>query len=98
MGKLYVGNLPFSSTDEDLKAHFEQAGPVDSAKVIKDFSADKDKGRSRGFGFVEMESSDEAMDQLQGSDLGGRNIKIDLAREKERREPRGGKEKNYQGR
>ena len=64
MGKLYVGNLPFSATDDDLKAHFEQIGPVDSAKVIKDFSADKENGRSKGYGFVTMEDSDKAMEEL----------------------------------
>lgn len=91
MGKLYVGNLPFSSTDEDLKAHFEQVGEVSSAKVI----TDRQTGRSRGFGFVEMEDSDNAIERLNGGDMGGRELSVSVARESEKRAPRGGRERNY---
>ena len=90
MGKLYVGNLPFSATDESLKTHFEQVAPVTSAKII----TDRETGRSRGFGFVEMDESDDAMDRLNGGDMQGRPLTINIAREKTR-EPRGGRERNY---
>jgi len=91
MGKLYVGNLPFETSDEDLKAHFEQVAPVSSAKVIMD----RETGRSRGFGFVEMDESDDAMDRLNGGDMKGRPLTVNIAREKERREPSGGRERSY---
>jgi len=86
MGKLYVGNLPYSADDEALKAHFEQVAPVISAKVI----VDRDTGRSKGFGFVEMENSDDAMDRLNGGNMDGRELTVNVAREK----PRDGRDRN----
>jgi RNA recognition motif-containing protein len=84
---IYVGNLSFEVTDEDLRTAFEEFGQVDSATVVKD----KFSGRSRGFGFVEMPTSDEAsaaISGLDGSDLKGRNLKVNEARPREER--RGG--------
>src|SRR5262249_58762848 len=71
--KLYVGNLPFSATDEALQEIFSQAGSVQSAKII----TDRDTGRSKGFGFVEMSSDQEAADAIQkfnGAEYGGSAI------------------------
>jgi RNA recognition motif-containing protein len=81
--KLYVGNLPFSTTEEELRAVFERHGTVESVNVI----TDRETGRSRGFGFVEMEeasAADDAMRALDGSDLGGRNVKVNEAKERQR--------------
>jgi RNA recognition motif-containing protein len=80
--KLYVGNLAFGVTNDDLQEHFAQAGTVESAKVVED----RDTGRSRGFGFVEMASSEEAMaaiEQFNGQDLDGRNLVVNEARPRE---------------
>lgn len=80
--KLYVGNLSFSITSDDLQDYFSQAGTVESAKVIED----RDTGRSRGFGFVEMASSDEAMaaiEQFNGQDFEGRSLVVNEARPRE---------------
>ena len=77
--KLYVGNLPFNSTDESLQEIFAQAGSVQSAKII----TDRDTGRSKGFGFVEMASDQEAADAIQkfnGAEYGGRNMTVAEAR------------------
>ena len=79
--KLYVGNLPFSSTEEDLKDLFGRHGAVASVAVI----TDRETGRPRGFAFVEMDeasAADEAMRALDGSDLGGRNIRVNEANDK----------------
>jgi RNA recognition motif-containing protein len=84
--KLYVGNLAFDVTDKDLEALFAQAGSCDSVAVV----TDKFSGQSRGFGFVEMSSNSEAqraIQQFDGHDLKGRNLKVNEARE---REDRGG--------
>ena len=80
--KLYVGNLAFGVTSDDLHEHFAQAGTVESAKVVED----RDTGRSRGFGFVEMASSEEAMaaiEQFNGQDFDGRNLVVNEARPRE---------------
>ncbi len=80
--KLYVGNLSFGVTSDDLHEHFAQAGTVESAKVVED----RDTGRSRGFGFVEMASSEEAMaaiEQFNGQDFDGRNLVVNEARPRE---------------
>lgn len=77
--KLYVGNLSYSTTDDQLKDLFSQAGNVSSATVI----ADKMSGRSRGFGFVEMASDEEAtkaVEQFNGYDLDGRKLVVNEAR------------------
>src|SRR3989475_9109026 len=73
--KLYVGNLPFTTTDEALQEIFAQAGSVQSAKII----TDRDTGRSKGFGFVEMSSDQEAADAIQkfnGAEYGGGDMKV----------------------
>lgn len=77
--RLFVGSLPFSASDADLEEFFKSAGNVVSAKVI----VDRDSGRSKGFGFVEMGSEDEAkaaIDQLNGKDMDGRAIVVNEAR------------------
>lgn len=84
---LFIGSLAFATTDDGLKAHFEQVGPVASARVI----TDRDSGRSKGFGFVEMENDDDnqkAIDQLNGKELDGREINVSVARPKEDRPKR----------
>jgi RNA recognition motif-containing protein len=80
--KLFVGGLPYSTTDEELKEAFMQAGNVSSANVIMD----KMTGRSKGFGFVEMATDEEAQAAIamwNGQELGGRRIKVDEARPRE---------------
>lgn len=92
--KLYIGNLPFSVNDQSLSAHFASLGEVTSARVIKD----KESGRSRGFGFVEFASEEEAasaISQLNGTDFDGREITVNEAREMAPRENRGGYNKRY---
>lgn len=87
--RLYVGNLPFSVTEQDLEQLFSQSGQVDSANVV----TDRDTGRSRGFGFVEMESqeaADAAIQALNGYELSGRALTVNEARPKESRPARGG--------
>lgn len=81
---LFVGSLPYSTTDDELKAHFEQAGTVESARVI----VDRETNRSKGFGFVEMSSDEEAqkaIEMFHEKDLGGRNIVVNEARPREER-------------
>ncbi len=83
---IYVGNLPYSVTSEELREVFEQYGEVQSAVVI----TDRYTGRSRGFGFVEMvdnQEAERAIEELNGSNLGGRNIVVNETRP---REDRGG--------
>lgn len=77
--KLYIGNLPFGITDQDLNSIFSEIGQVTSAKVIMD----RETGRSKGFGFVEMSNDDEAakaISQFDGGDLEGRQIRVNEAR------------------
>ncbi len=79
--KIYVGNLPFSSTEADLKDVFERHGAVESVNII----TDRETGRPRGFAFIEMEeasAADDAIRALDGSDLGGRNIKVNEAQDR----------------
>jgi RNA recognition motif-containing protein len=86
--KLYVGNLPYSATDSSLQQHFSQVGTVESAKVIMD----RDSGRSKGFGFVEMSSDQEAtaaIEKLNGQQMDGRPLNISEARPQAPRESRG---------
>jgi RNA recognition motif-containing protein len=76
---IYVGNLPFSTTDSDLESLFAEYGAVSRAQVI----TDRDTGRSRGFGFVEMESdtdAEKAITELDGTDVGGRSLNVNVAR------------------
>ena len=87
--KLYVGNLPFSVTEDALREHFSTAGTVTSAKLI----TDRDTGRGKGFGFVEMASDEEAqtaIKQFNGSDMGGRPLTVSEARPQEPRSGGGG--------
>ena len=87
MTNIYVGNLSWSSTDDDLRTAFEAFGEVTSAKVIMD----RETGRSRGFGFVEMPNDNEAREAIDGmnqKDLQGRSLRVNEAREREER-PRG---------
>ncbi len=82
---IYVGNLPYEYSDEELRAEFEPFGQVESASIIMD----KLTGRSRGFGFVEMPVKSEAIAAIQGVDgkeIGGRNLKVNEARPREKRE------------
>jgi len=88
--KLYVGNLPYSTDDAALESQFSAFGKVDSARVI----TDRDTGRSKGFGFVEMASDDEAnkaIESLNGTPLGGRNLTVSEARPQAPREGGGGR-------
>src|SRR5687768_15764375 len=87
--KLHVGNLSFQTSSEDLQQLFAQAGTVESATVVED----RDTGRSRGFGFVEMASKEEgekAIEQFNGTDMNGRNLTVNEARPREDRGNRGG--------
>jgi hypothetical protein len=87
--KLYVGNLPYSVRDADLEQAFAEFGSVTSAKVMME----RDTGRSKGFGFVEMGSDDEAqaaINGMNGQPLGGRNVVVNEARPMESRPPRSG--------
>ncbi len=82
--KLYVGNLAFKTTSQELQQLFGQAGTVESASVVED----RDTGRSRGFGFVEMSTQEEAnsaIQQFNGADLGGRLLKVNEAKPRENR-------------
>ncbi|MFH1298964.1 MAG: RNA-binding protein [Patescibacteria group bacterium] len=82
--KLYVGGLPYSTTDEELKEAFSAAGTVTSATII----TDRMSGRSKGFGFVEFETGEEAeaaIEMFNGKDFGGRNLTVNEARPREER-------------
>jgi len=83
MKSIYVGNLPFTSTEDELRGLFEQYGEVLSVKLI----SDRETGRPRGFGFVEMEDSDAgaAIEALNGQELGGRTLRINEAQERKPR-------------
>ena len=86
---VYVGNLPFSTSNEDLAAMFRRFGEVSSAQVI----TDRDTGRSRGFGFVEMADDDAAraaIEELNDSDIGGRRLTVNEARPRAPRREGGG--------
>jgi RNA recognition motif-containing protein len=85
--KLYVGGLPYSTSDSELKEHFSAAGTVESATIIMD----KMSGRSKGFGFVEMSNDEEAakaIEMFNGKDFGGRNLTVNEARPMEDRPKR----------
>jgi len=94
--KLYVGNLSFRTTGEELRELFAQAGTVESVSVIED----RETGRSRGFGFVEMATAEEAaaaIEQFNGKDLGGRNLTVNEAKPKPERSGGGGYRGGYGG-
>jgi RNA recognition motif-containing protein len=87
--KLYVGNLSFQTSSEDLQELFAQAGTVESASVVED----RETGRSRGFGFVEMASDEEgkaAIEKFNGQEVNGRSLNVNEARPREDRGGRGG--------
>ncbi len=86
--KLYVGNLPWTISEDDLKEFFGSFGSVASVAII----TDRDTGRSRGFGFVEMEDADadRAIQEANGKELGGRSLRIDEAQERSRGSGGGG--------
>jgi len=91
--KLYVGNLAFATSSQELQDLFAQAGTVESASVVED----RDTGRSRGFGFVEMSTKEEAeaaIAQFNGKELGGRALKVNEAKP---RENRGGNRNGFGG-
>lgn len=94
--KLYVGNLDFGTTNQDLSDLFAQHGTVESANVVED----RETGRSRGFGFVEMSSKSEgetAIAELDGKDHNGRSLKVNEAKPREDRGGRGGGGGGYGG-
>ena len=87
--KLFIGNLAYGTTSADLEDHFRQIGEITSAQVV----TDRESGRSRGFGFVEMASTEDAqraVSELDGKDLQGRAINVSEARERAPREGGGG--------
>lgn len=80
--KLYIGNLNYDTTEESLKETFEEAGTVESCDII----TDRRSGKSKGFGFVEMsteEEAEKAMDMFDGSEIDGRSVKVDEANSKQ---------------
>jgi RNA recognition motif-containing protein len=84
--KVYVGNLPFTATEDEVRELFAQHGAVHSVRLI----SDRDTGRPRGFGFVEMEDVSAAIAALNGAEFGGRTLRGDEARPREDR-PAGGR-------
>jgi len=86
MTRLYVGNLTWSATEEDVRQLFEGVGTVEEVALI----TDRETGRSRGFAFVEMDSegAKKAMEELDGHDMGGRNLRVNEAQERQQRGPR----------
>lgn len=89
MKKIYVGNLPWSATEADLRELFAGVGEVHSTAVI----TDRETGRSRGFGFVEMDDgdADKAISELNGRDMDGRPLRVNEAQERQRRPAGGGR-------
>ena len=88
MKKLYVGNLPWSTSEEELRQMFAEMGSVESVALI----TDRETGRSRGFGFVEIddEGAQKAISELNGKDMGGRALRVNEAQDKPRRTGGGG--------
>ena len=88
MKKIYVGNLPWSATDTELRDLFSTIGTVHSAAVV----SDRETGRSRGFGFIEMDEGDaeKAISQLNGREMDGRALRVNEAQERQRRGGGGG--------
>src|ERR1700745_4514534 len=94
--KLYVGNLAFQTTSEELQSLFAQAGTVESASVVED----RMTGRSRGFAFVKMSTADEAnaaIEQFNGKEVGGRALKVNEAKPRENRGGGGGGGRGFGG-
>ncbi|MCB0317484.1 MAG: RNA-binding protein [Bdellovibrionales bacterium] len=89
MKKLYIGNLNYETTEDDLRSVFEQFGPIESLKII----TDKMSGNSKGFGFVELTDDNlalQAIEALNDQELNGRNMRVNEARPQDSRGPRGG--------
>ena len=88
MKNIFVGNLDFNTSEEELRQLFEAHGQVDRVSIL----TDRDTGRSKGFGFVSMENADadKAIAQLNGTEFNGRNLTVNEARPMEKREDRGG--------
>ena len=76
--KIYVGNFPWATTEDDLQTLFSEFGEVTSVSIIRD----RLSGRSKGFGFVEMENAEEAIQALNGKDYNGRTLRVDMALER----------------
>jgi RNA recognition motif-containing protein len=92
--KLYVGNLAYQTSSDDLQQLFAKAGTVETASVVED----RETGRSRGFGFVEMSSKEEgaaAIQQFNGQELGGRALNVNEAKPRENRGDGGGRNSRY---
>ena len=92
--KLYVGNLAFETSSNDLQTLFGQAGTVESVSLIED----RETGRSRGFGFVEMSSKEEgaaAIQQFNGTEFGGRSLNVNEAKPRENRSAGNGGQRRY---
>ncbi len=85
MTSIYVGNLPFSASEDDVRSLFEAHGSVDGVKLI----TDRETGRPRGFGFVEMDSiaAEKAIEALNGTEMNGRSLRINEARPRPERRP-----------
>lgn len=83
MKTIYVGNLTFAATEQDVQELFEEVGPVESVKLI----TDRETGRARGFGFIEMEDdvAEQAIESLDGKEFQGRNLRVNMAKEKKPR-------------
>lgn len=83
---IYCGNLPFSCTEDEVRTIFQEYGDVQAVRLI----TDRETGRPRGFGFVEMEeaNAEEAIEQLNGKEFGGRTLRVSIARERAERAPR----------
>jgi RNA recognition motif-containing protein len=88
MTSIYVGNLPFTASEEEVRSKFEQYGAVQSVKLI----SDRETGRPRGFGFVEMDqgAAQKAIQELNGKDMGGRPLRVNEAQERQPRQQGGG--------
>lgn len=96
MKKLFVGNLSWKTTEDNLRAHFEKAGPVVSVRII----ADQYTGKSKGFGFVEMESPEAAQKAIKDfneTEFMDRNIRVSLALERQERPSGNGGNRDYKG-
>ena len=91
--KIYVGNLPFRTTETEVRELFAQYGTVHDVRLI----TDRETGRPRGFGFVEMDEgeADAAIQALDGTDMGGRNLRVNEARERGERGPRRSSSRRY---
>jgi RNA recognition motif-containing protein len=82
--KLYVGNLPFTATEDEIRTLFGEVGKVESVELLMD----RETGRPRGFGFVQMENYAEAISKFDGKDMGGRALRVNEAKERTERAPR----------